>query len=111
MAYKIRSKYLKGRVKKLKWTQDNRSYMRKLVLLENAIVDGVTGWSHAVQIHHLRSSYPKEYATMLKELDREGHKEHLKEQAKDVKERRKAERWCEEEDRREEREERGWWGR
>jgi hypothetical protein len=109
MAYKIKSKYLEKKIKKLDYKKD-RDYVEELVFLEKGITEGVWGFGGGYRHGSLRIQYPKEYEAMLKELEPEDYGWHVKQKKKAAQEDKKLDNEVAVIEREELDEEKGWWG-
>ena len=78
MTYKIKSKWLKNKVLKLKFDNpEHREYVKDLAFLEKGITGGIYGFGGGYKCGVLRNQYPREYSAMMKELDSASYQNHI----------------------------------
>ena len=78
MTYKIKSKWLKNKVLKLKFDNpEHREYVNDLAFIEKGITEGITGFGGGYRCGVLRNKYPREYSAMLKELYPTSYRNHI----------------------------------
>lgn len=76
---KIKSNYVKEKIKGLSYSKKNKKYINDLMKLERSIVEGFKGWAVSLAYHSLKNKYNKDYDLIFKELDPEGYKEWIQE--------------------------------
>ena len=69
MRYPIKSNYVKGKIKGLKFTRKNRDYIEALVRIDNLNQGHVFGLATGYMVNGLKEKYPKEWDMIGKELD------------------------------------------
>lgn len=85
----IKSKYLKGKIKKMVLNQRNIEIIEDLSKLENWVINGPSGFVSSIKYYSFKNRYSKEYLELLKELDIKGYKEYLEEEKEEKKTRKK----------------------
>jgi len=63
---KIRTDFVRRKLKETPW--ENRGYINVLMLLENAIIDGVKSYIHGMWWFHMKEAYEFEVAAIKREL-------------------------------------------
>lgn len=81
MYEKIRSEYLRKKIRGLKWTQQNREYIHDLLRIEQSVLGHNFGWMTGYLVLSLKEKYPKEFEAIYKELSPKDYaKEKMEEQ-------------------------------
>ena len=86
----IKSKFVKNKLKGLKYNKDNKDYIDTLMYLEKYVSGESGGWATSIKIHHLKGQYKTEYESIFSELKPEEFK------AQKKKEERAEKRWKDE---------------
>ncbi|MGE5483625.1 MAG: hypothetical protein ACM3X4_01255 [Ignavibacteriales bacterium] len=63
---RIRTDFVRRKLRETPW--EDRQYIDALMLLEDAIVDGITGFAHGMWWHQMKKAYEFEIAAIKREL-------------------------------------------
>ncbi|MFH1376135.1 MAG: hypothetical protein ABIH25_00710 [Candidatus Woesearchaeota archaeon] len=94
MVYKqVKSKFIKDKIRGLRWNKKNVEYVDNLVFIEDYILDKTAGLGVGYKINSFKNKYKKEYEEIYKELRpkefKQVKKRKVKERKKEEKENRK----------------------
>lgn len=104
---KPKSKFIQEKIKNIKLNSQNKKYIKKLLALEDFIINGIHSMYAGYYYHNLKSWYKKEWRAIYNELKPEEFKKITeKERKKREKEEREEAMWKLEEKREKEAEER-----
>jgi len=82
--YRIQSKYIKKKMRKLVFNQKSTKYISDLVIIEKIALEKWHGLSYGYYLKHLFFKYHKEFKEIFNELNPKGYKEIKKEFNKPV---------------------------
>jgi len=83
--YKIKSNYVKSKIKGMKFNAKNREYIEALMFIERYITHRGFGWNTGYIWAGLKEAYPVEIEAIWTEIDPKGYKRYLKEIEEDEK--------------------------
>ena len=109
--YKIRSEYIKKKIKEGSFKDENfRYYTEGLAIIEEFITTGreiaAPGLNHTANVI---DNHPEEYLAMLKELKPKEHPKELRRIRRENREVEQADKWCIREEKRELAAKKKWW--
>jgi hypothetical protein len=94
----VRSEFIKAKIRGSNWNDPfRRRYIDRLIQLEEYVLHGAWGWSHAMYMSHLTRQYKREYDIIFKELKPEEYEQRIREEEqRESKSKGKDEQWLKE---------------
>ena len=106
---KIRTQFVKNKLKGLKFTAKNSAYIDSLIYLERGVLGEIRGVNGNVVLHSFQTKYPKEYNAIEMELDPGAYKRRIEKEKKEKREDKEWDMKAKKEEREYLKDEKKWW--